>query len=249
MRHLLILNPNTDTTLTRQLVSRAAPLLPSGHTVGHITATFGARYIACSASLVIAAHATLDAFARFCEKSPFLVSPSTTVLIACFGDPGLAALQDITHCAVTGMAQASLQACRQKGGRTGIITGGSAWQPLIENLVLLAGFSADIAGIRTISVSGEHASKNPAATHQALLEAARSLIVHNHADRILLAGAGLAGMDAALAATLPVPVHCSFTESIKHIVQAQPDFSSHKVSSVMTSGLSQPLTALLKHPR
>lgn len=248
MRHLLILNPNTDSTLTQKLVLRATTLLPENTTISSTTANFGARYIACRASLAIAAHATLDTFARTSKDNPLIAKPDTTVLIACFGDPGLAALQDIASCTVTGMAQASLQACQKKGGRTGIITGGTAWKPMIEELVTAAGFSSTIAGIRTLPDSGEHASKCPETTLQALREQACDLITSDHADHILLAGAGLAGLNCALSPLLPVPVYCSFTESITHIAHSPCEQKRSKPAPLITTGLSAPLANLLAHP-
>ncbi|NHO31434.1 aspartate/glutamate racemase family protein [Acetobacter fallax] len=244
MRHLLILNPNTDPTLTQTLLTRARALLPANIVVSGTTAPFGARYIACRASLTIAAHASLDAFAQ----ARNLIAPDTTVLIACFGDPGLAALQEIADCPVTGMARASLEACRAKGGRTGILTGGDAWKPMIEELVVTEGFSASVAGVSTIPVSGEHAGQQRAATLQALTHAARHLIEHTHADRILIAGAGLAGLSSELARHLPVPVHCSLEESLLHIARIPLQTTKTSEQPLITTGLSAALANLLRHP-
>lgn len=248
MRHLLILNPNTDTSLTQKLAVRARVLLPGNTSISSTTACLGASYIACRASLAIAAHATLDAFAREYERNPALAQPDTTVLIACFGDPGLAALQEITQCSVTGMAQASLQSCRNKGGRTGIITGGDAWKPLIEELVATTNFGPTIAGIRTLPESGEHASKSLEKTVQALQENALDLIHHDHADHILVAGAGLAGLDQVLSSRIPVPVYCSFAESIAYIAASSFGHKVTKQAPLTTTGLSVPLSQFLQHP-
>ncbi len=248
MRHLLILNPNTDPTLTAKLISRARGFLPEHCAVSGVTARFGARYITCRTSLVIAAYATLDTFAHAFRSDPPLITPDTTVLLACFGDPGLSALQEITGCAVTGMARASLLGCRNRGGRTGIVTGGAAWKPLIEELVIREGFTDTIAGIRTTPDSGEHAGVQRNATVQALLRAARDLIDEDHADHILIAGAGMAGFSTELAALLPVPVHCSFEESLSCLMRTPLQPEKTRQSPLVTTGLSPDLTALLLSP-
>lgn len=248
MRHLLILNPNTDPTLTAKLVSRARGLLPEHCIVSGVTARFGARYIACRTSLVIAAYATLDTFAHASRANPPQIAPDTTVLLACFGDPGLSALQEIASCAVTGMARASLLGCRGKGGRTGIVTGGAAWGPLIEELVVRDGFTDTVAGIRTTPDSGEYAGQQRASTLQTLLLAARDLIDKDQASHILIAGAGMAGFSAELAAQLPVPVYCSFEESLSYLARTPLRPEKGLQVPLITTGLKPDLTGLLLSP-
>ena len=57
------------------------------------------------------------------------------VVLACFGDPGLAALKEIAKVPVVGMADASiLQACAM-GNRFSIVTGGERWKSMLEEFV------------------------------------------------------------------------------------------------------------------
>ena len=56
-------------------------------------------------------------------------------MLACFGDPGLAALKEVSTVPVVGMADASiLQACAI-GKRFSIVTGGERWKPMLEEFV------------------------------------------------------------------------------------------------------------------
>ncbi|MFT8809461.1 aspartate/glutamate racemase family protein [Gluconobacter sp.] len=244
-RHLLILNPNTDQKLTAKLVSHARNLLPDSYTVDGVTARLGARYIACRTSHVIAAYATLDAFAHASRKSASALRPDTTILVACFGDPGLDALSDIARCSVTGMARASLLGCRAKGGRTGIVTGGKAWGPMLANLVATEGFTDSVAGIRTTPDSGERASLQHAQTVQALLSVSRDLIEKEGADQILIGGAGMIGFRSELAACLPVPVYCSFEESLASIVSRPPVPGGGLNAPLAVNNLGSDLASLL----
>lgn len=243
MQHLLILNPNTDPVLTEKLTLRARHLLPPDIAVTGATASFGAQYIACRASLAIAAHATLDTFARVRATLP-RPGTGTIILVACFGDPGLAALADIAGHPVTGLARASLHACRARGGRTGILTGGAAWQPIIEDLLLTEGYLPFTAGVRTIAASGGQAAHDRHATIAALRREA-DILIRQGADRILIAGAGLVGFSAVLAADLPVPVHCSVDESLRRVAAHPPDRAPASQPAIDTKGLAPDLTALL----
>lgn len=58
------------------------------------------------------------------------------MVLACFGDPGLAALKEVSPVPVVGMADASiLQACAGIGNRFSIVTGGRRWQSMLEEFV------------------------------------------------------------------------------------------------------------------
>ena len=55
-----------------------------------MTGAFGPRYIASRVGYAIAGHAAVDAFAND-------TGPKDAVVLACFGDPGLAALKEIAN--------------------------------------------------------------------------------------------------------------------------------------------------------
>ena len=85
---LLLINANTTVGVTERLVEHARTLAgPEVEVVG-ATGRFGARYISSRAAVAVAAHAALDALAEHGEDAD-------AVCLACFGDPGLAALKEI----------------------------------------------------------------------------------------------------------------------------------------------------------
>jgi Asp/Glu/hydantoin racemase len=120
MAQLLIINPNTSATVTDKLTHFARAMCTGTQSVESLTARFGASYIVDEASFAIAAHATLDAWA-YATTLPHLKPAS--VLVACFGDPGLVALQETCPVPVTGLAQAAFFAAA-KHGRYAVVTGG-----------------------------------------------------------------------------------------------------------------------------
>ncbi len=104
MRQLLVINPNTSAHVSALLQQHVQAVAGSHVAVRTATARFGAPYIACEASYAIAAHATLDVWAAaLAQDGP----PPDTVLIGCFGDPGLLALQQSSPVPVTGLAEAA----------------------------------------------------------------------------------------------------------------------------------------------
>ncbi|MBV8168009.1 MAG: Asp/Glu racemase, partial [Alphaproteobacteria bacterium] len=99
---ILLINPNTTAAITDKVVAAARALAPDV-TFTAVTGRFGARYVASRAAYAIAGHAALDAWANAGDDHD-------AVILACFGDPGLNALRELSPKPVVGMADAALHA-------------------------------------------------------------------------------------------------------------------------------------------
>ncbi len=202
MAELLILNPNTSASVSALLQQHAQASAGAQATVRTRTARFGAPYIACEASYAVAAHALLDAWAAaLAEDTP---APSS-VLIGCFGDPGLMALQETSRVPVTGLAEASFMEAAVHG-RFAVVTGGVRWQPILQRLAAQLGYGAALSGVHTVAPSGAQLAADREAAITLLAQACRDAVKADRADAVVLGGAGLAGMAAAIAPLLDVPV-------------------------------------------
>ena len=92
MTDILLINPNTTRVDHRPRAEDGQALRPTkGTKLRAVTGAFGPRYIASRAAYAIAGHAALDALAN--DKGR-----KDAVVLACFGDPGLAALKEIAPC-------------------------------------------------------------------------------------------------------------------------------------------------------
>lgn len=206
MPSLLILNPNTSDSVTEQLAGQARRLLAGtpqpGPVVRTATARFGARYIAGEAAAAIAAHAALDAWAADTARH----GPADAVLLACFGDPGLFALQAVSPRPVLGLAEASMREAAALGPFV-IVTGGAAWGPMLQRLARTLDLPAPLLGVSTVAPSGGALAADPEGAAVLLREAARDALARwPEARSVLLGGAALGGLAAAVGAGLPVPV-------------------------------------------
>jgi allantoin racemase len=205
-----------------------------------VTARFGAPYIACEASYAVAGHAALDIWAASTGHG----HPAfDSVLLACFGDPGLMALRECSSAAVTGLAEAAFIDAAIIG-RFAIVTGGSRWKPMLERLVRNLGFGAQLAGIQTVQESGAELARDPAAAHRILKTACLHAIELFDAQAIILGGAGLAGMAQMVQPGVPVPVIDSVEAGVRHALAAAGtaavpartfDFAWHNLSPELTS--------------
>lgn len=209
---LLLLNANTDAAITARLATLAQPIAGAGIAIEQATARFGARYIATRAAAAIAGHAALDALAHRLATAP----PPDAVLLACFGDPGLAALREVSPVPVAGMAEASLLVAASLGGRIGVLTGGVRWVPMLAEYAATIGLGQRTL-IRAVPQTGAAIAADPDGAVTGLAAEAMAL-VGDGAEVIVLGGAGLAGLAGRIGAHVPVPVldslACGVTQAL-----------------------------------
>ena len=208
---ILLINANTSASITDKLVAIANGMAPAGVVFEGATGRFGARYIASRAASAIAAHAALDAWAEH-------GAGVDAVLIGCFGDPGLDALRELAPVPVLGLADAAAAAAG--GRRFGVVTGGAAWKPMLEEFFASRGVGAQLAGVRTVAPSGGEIARDPEGALASLAAACRASAEEDGAEVVILGGAGLAGLAARLATRVPVPVLCSVEEGVRAAIAA-----------------------------
>ena len=239
---ILVINPNTTEAVTERVAAHVRRVAGSSATIVPATGRFGARYIASRAAAAIAGHAALDTYAEFgagCDA----------IYLACFGDPGLLALREVAPVPVVGMAEA---ACREAAatGRFAIVTGGTAWRPMLSEFVALLGLSDRLAGIRTTKATGGEIHRDPDAALADLVAACRACAEADGAETVILGGAGLAGLAERIQPSIPVPVLCSVEAGTRAVLAAaalsRP--APSRFAPIDGAGLSPALTRLLAGP-
>jgi len=185
---ILAINPNTTASMTG-LVEHHLRATAPGIDWRMATGRFGARYIVSEAAFAIASHAALDAWAEHGEGCD-------AVLLACFGDPGLFALREQSPVPVVGLAEASMHAAADRAPRFSIVTGGPRWAPMLERLALCLGFSARLASVRAMEITGGQAAADPDRAVGAIAQACRDAHEQDGAEAVILGGAGFAGLAA-----------------------------------------------------
>ncbi|KQP52287.1 aspartate/glutamate racemase family protein [Methylobacterium sp. Leaf106] len=210
---ILLINPNTTDSVTDLVTRHARRVAGDAAEFVPVTGRFGARYITSRAASAIAAHAALDALAEHAEGCD-------AVYLACFGDPGLGALREISPLPVVGMAEASCLAATARGGRFAIVTGGALWGPMLEEFVAGIGLSDKLAAIRTIAPTGDRIARDPEAALADLAAACTTCALRDGADVVILGGAALAGLAERIQPQVPVPVLCSVEVGTRAVLAA-----------------------------
>jgi len=240
MRSLLLINPNTSDSISALLRTHAQHAAGPDIKIITKTARFGAPYISCEATYAVAGHATLDAWAAAIAPGQVRFD---SILIGCFGDPGLLALRQVSQLPVTGLAEAAFAAAAEKG-RFAIVTGGERWKAMLFRLAHSLGYADHLAGVHTVTATGAELAANPLAAQAILTQASIDAAQRFDAQSVILGGAGLAGMAAKIQPMVPVPVIDSVLAGVIHAQrQAQPN--AVQVSQVFDfawCGVSEALT-------
>ena len=187
MPRLLVINPNTTASITDLALRYVRAAVGEGVELVGTTGRFGCAYISSEACYAVAAHAALDCYAEHGEGCD-------GVLLACFGDPGLFALREVSKVPVTGLAEASMRAAAERGGRFSIVTGGERWKPMLERFAAELGHAGRLASVRTVALTGGQIAANRDGAIEMLAKACVAAVDEDGADQVILGGAGLAGL-------------------------------------------------------
>ncbi len=151
------------------------------------------------ATYAVAAHAALDCYTAQTERYD-------AVILACFGDPGLGALQEIADVPVFGLAEAACRAAAKANKPYSIVTGGERWAPMLRDYLMPLGLTEFLASIRTVDTTGSQIMTDPQGSLDKLAEACRLAATEDGAACVILGGAGLVGLAERIAGKVPVPV-------------------------------------------
>jgi allantoin racemase len=244
--HLLVINPNITPSVSQLIEAEAGRSASPGTTIEVLTAPFGVAYIETRFEALIGAYATAQLAAEHHHRAD-------AVVVAAFGDPGLAGLREVLPCPVAGMSEAALMSACQMGHRFSIVAISSrirAWyretvehNGLIGRLASIRGLDEPLADIG--SVQGDHRA--------ALRATAERCVREDGADVIILGGAPLAGLARSLGDELSVPTVDGVSSAVRHaelLVALRPraprggSFAAPPVKP--NAGLPEAIAALLR---
>ncbi len=243
MAKLLVINPNTTQDITDKVADAIGALAPAGLTISAHSGAFGPRYIASRATFAVAGHAALDAFARHGDGAD-------AVLLACFGDPGLDALREVSPVPVVGLIEAAVEAALARGKKYSIVTGGELWRDMLRESLTLRGLTGNLASIRTVAPTGGQIAADPDGAIDVLAQACKHVAQEDGAESVILGGAGLVGLASRIEARANIPVICSVEAGAYSAFRAaaQCERNTCRITdapAINSIGLSNALTELL----
>ena len=215
---LLLINPNTSASVSDLIRAEAERTAAADTTIEVLTATFGVAYIETRFEALIGAYAAAELAAAHHERFD-------AVIVAAFGDPGLAGLREALHCPVTGLTEAALASASLLGQRFSIVAISQRIRAWYRETVQHIGLDARLASIRGLDEPLADIGNVQGTQGERLIKLAERCVDEDGADVIVLAGAPLAGLARSLRGRLPVPAVDGVSSAVRHaesLVALQP---------------------------
>jgi allantoin racemase len=213
---LLLVNSNTNSEMTATLAAHAIAGHENAIEITAVTPPFGAGYVESRADVAIAAHAILVAIARAVRSAP---QRFDVCVIACFGEPGLAAARELFDFPVVGLAEAAMHTAAQVSTRFALLSRSDGWTQMLRELVTLYGFERHCAGVFSLEALRNAGHDAPADLAEAASYFGRHIMRHSGADALILGGAALTGVAPKIQPQLPIPVIDSLSAGIGQACQ------------------------------
>ncbi|SDL60628.1 Asp/Glu/hydantoin racemase [Franzmannia pantelleriensis] len=198
---LLLLNGNANLAMTEQMAAKARRLLGASVEVVADTAVDSVGYIASRRDCALSGAAVVGLAEHHLATDP---AGFDAILLACFGEPGIAAVREISPVPVVGMLEASVLSALQLGGRFSVITPGQRWPRMIEDQLNDLGVSRHCVGIDAISIDDLRLPAQRDLAGQRLASTLERQQQQLSPEVVIVGGAAFAG----LAAELPLEKAC-----------------------------------------
>lgn len=206
---LLLINPNISDSVSELIRAEALRSASPDTEVEVLTAAFGVAYIETRFEALIGAFAAAELAAEH-------HATADAVIVAAFGDPGLAGLREALPCPVTGLTEAALASACLLGHRFSIIAISQRIRPWYRETVQACGLSGRLASIRGLDEPLADIGSVQQDQGERLRQLALRAVEDDGADVIVLAGAPLAGLARGLGDRLPVPVVDGVSSAVRH---------------------------------
>lgn len=209
MSRLLLINPNISDSVSDLIRAEAQRSASANTSVEVLTAPFGVAYIETRFEALIGAYATAQLAAEHHERFD-------AVIVAAFGDPGLAGLREALPCPVTGLTEAALASACLLGHRFSIVAISQRIRAWYRETVEACGLASRLASIRGLDEPLADIGSVQADQGDRLVALAERCVADDGAEVIVLAGAPLAGLARSLRGRLPVPAVDGVSSAVRH---------------------------------
>ncbi len=196
---ILVINPNTTQAMTDDIANAARAAAAPDTDIDCVSPEHGPRSIEGYTDEVLAAYHLVDLVAQTKGRYDGYV-------IACFGDPAIAACREISDVPVVGIAEAAFHMASLVAYKWSIVTVLPRVKPFMEEVVHRNGMEHRCASIRCTPLTVLEIEEDIERTKRMMLDEARDAIANDGAEAILLGCAGLGPIDKTMQEALGVPV-------------------------------------------
>jgi len=158
------------------------------------------------------------------------------VIIACFADPGLVAMKEISNILVVGIQESSLHVASMLGNKFTILTPMKKRIPSKYNNVWRNKLSNNLASVRELGMTVTETDEKPDLAQKRIMEVAKKAVEEDGAEVIILGCAGMTGYAEKVAKELNIVVIDPTSVAFKY------------VEAMVEVGIKQSKRALYAHP-
>lgn len=195
MPKALVINPNTSLSMRSDIQATADSVFVPPWEVSVVNAPSGSESLESWYDYQLAGVAVLPLLAQYPDADG--------IVLACFGDPGLYALKEISKVPVVGIAEAAMSLSLLVGGRFGILAGMNRAVQLMDSMVRTYGLESRYSGTVSLDMRVLGFEEDRAQTLRTLEIASREMVKRG-ADVLLLGCAGLTSFIDEVQALVPV---------------------------------------------
>jgi allantoin racemase len=205
MVKILIVNPNTTTSMTKTIADAARAVAAAGTEISDVTSSMGPVSIEGFYDEAFAVPGLIRAFLN--------AGDADAGIIACFDDTGLDAARSAASFPIVGICEAALVTAGQLAKRIGVVTTLPRSIVPLEELVRRYGF-AERVSVTACNVAVLDLEK-PGSGAEAKLDAEIARALEKGAEAIVLGCAGMADLAAKLSQKFGIPVVDGVAAAVK----------------------------------
>ncbi|MGY3395873.1 allantoin racemase [Bradyrhizobium sp. USDA 3311] len=209
---ILLINPNSLEATTAMMVAIAKSAAVAGFDIVGATAMRAPQMIV-SAEALEAAAAEVEEIARTHRVSP------DGIIVAAFGDPGLAGIRAATKLPAVGIGESSMLEAAAGGRRFGVATTTPLLKSKIEALPEALGLRSRYTGTRFAEGDPQELMRDPVQLRAALAGAVEACIAKDGAEAVIIGGGPLGEAARELQPMFTVPVIAPIPSAVRRIIR------------------------------
>lgn len=208
---ILLINPNCNGTTTAMMVAIATSAALDGFDIVGATAT--------RAPSMIVTPDALEAAAPEVEEIALAHQDSCDgIIVAAFGDPGLAGIKAAMKLPAAGIGESSMLEAAQDGRRFGVATTTPLLEANIDALPEALGLRSRYSGTRFADGDPEALMRDPALLRAALAGAVEACIAQDGAEAVIIGGGPLGEAARELQPMFTVPIIAPIPSAVARII-------------------------------
>ena len=196
-----LINPNTTQSMTDSIYNMAVRYADADTEITAVSPLTGPDSIECYVDEYLAVPGVIQEVIKGDKEEN-----ADAFIIACFGDPGLAAAREVTEKPVLGICESAITTAKFIAPYFSVVSVLDRSRKVTEDVVKAYGAESFCRSIRTTGLSVLEFGKNPEKGLKALAEQGRRAVEEDGAECILLGCAGFVYFVDRLREELGVPV-------------------------------------------